>query len=983
MLCYTMLYHAMLCYAMICYVMSTMSTVRPRMTEGDNDREMRYGDQLLLWSRTHYHEKKSTGLGGWLGVYVKHNLMAVGPVSEEEKFEPSIFTVLPSTQAGNKKNKGDAVCYEEAVKLVDHQGLVWNNVKTNQWTNGFIAPAKEGDDGEMLVRFFPPLDSTGLIMTPVRYSHTSVILSVMLRDPNAAHPHCRLTVYKRPKSLLEGGYLMCDGSGPYVSFRVVPTSDQKVPAEPSEVRVSLTPLTSKIREPSEPLSPQVVRQASDGEDGKASCAVRYGMGIRLWAKSPFIPTGSVPDEPNHTHCSEDGGGYVGWYHKHDLVALGPNLNQVEYSPSLFTIWPFNPTDDQEVVLGDPVIFLETIEDNKGRDKTKGYAWQRAGLGQTGYFTKGDLSTAVCDPSEVAVSFHLVDDSDHVVPDTEGRKLCFGDRVALLVHMENKGNWQEGMPVTCSKKEKSKMAGGYLRWNNAGKHIIFQVRSAIGGGKGLFPDVLTAPKTPTKSEQPPKKASVPDQPVFERTMTRAQLNRMASKTVLERRKEKEAPHKRSMKDLLPFSPYLLVAAVAGLALLLSSVTPNGRLWRLAMRYPIKYWSGVVAVLVVLAGIVGTEAMFARKERSMSIQRQEEAKQKQKDVENDAEKKKAQEKDKEEEEEDADRSPVKRLHVRAAAATSIPSPATRNLSEEYQKDFQAPNSDPFWAKYKKWQQHWQNREVKLQNDIPTRFVEAEKGNMTEAKKRWDETCRWRLENKVDRILQYPHELYPDFKQNIYAFYHGKANDGCCVYYEKPKAANLAALQAKEAHLPDALAHHFVYHMEYRTQVLDSRELSASLCVVDCDGLGPRDMYGDFVACCRVINAIVGAHYPNRMKCTIVINANWAFTGVWQIVKMFLHPDTLAKVQVHGRSYQKALLEKIEASQLPAIYGGTCECTNPANPSEKSCRFYSKEELTLMEINTKFLQVRKQVYPEACGKCLLACGKCLLLLTYLLTN
>lgn len=50
---------------------------------------------------------------------------------------------------------------------------------------------------------------------------------------------------------------------------------------------------------------------------------------------------------------------------------------------------------------------------------------------------------------------------------------------------------------------------------------------------------------------------------------------------------------------------------------------------------------------------------------------------------------------------------------------------------------------------------------------------------------------------------------------------------------------------------------------------------------------------------------------------------FTILWAIVKPFLHSATIEKVRIYGSNaeeWRAALLEEIDADQLPEYYGGT---------------------------------------------------------------
>lgn len=73
---------------------------------------------------------------------------------------------------------------------------------------------------------------------------------------------------------------------------------------------------------------------------------------------------------------------------------------------------------------------------------------------------------------------------------------------------------------------------------------------------------------------------------------------------------------------------------------------------------------------------------------------------------------------------------------------------------------------------------------------------------------------------------------------------------------------------------------------------------------------------------IAAKVGSdNYPEIMGQTFIVNAPFLFTGVWAIVKSFLDEKTRKKILIKGGSYQKDLLELVEAENLPDFLGGTC--------------------------------------------------------------
>lgn len=65
----------------------------------------------------------------------------------------------------------------------------------------------------------------------------------------------------------------------------------------------------------------------------------------------------------------------------------------------------------------------------------------------------------------------------------------------------------------------------------------------------------------------------------------------------------------------------------------------------------------------------------------------------------------------------------------------------------------------------------------------------------------------------------------------------------------------------------------------------------------------------------------YYPEIMGQTFIVNAPMLFSGVWAVVKGFLDEKTRKKIAIKGGSYQKDLLEVVDAENLPDFLGGKC--------------------------------------------------------------
>lgn len=80
------------------------------------------------------------------------------------------------------------------------------------------------------------------------------------------------------------------------------------------------------------------------------------------------------------------------------------------------------------------------------------------------------------------------------------------------------------------------------------------------------------------------------------------------------------------------------------------------------------------------------------------------------------------------------------------------------------------------------------------------------------------------------------------------------------------------------------------------------------------------------------IFDANYPELMKRLFIINAPWIVSVGYRILRPLVNEKTANKVIIYSHDqeeWKKALLEEIDADQLPACYGGTL--TDPdGNPN-----------------------------------------------------
>lgn len=84
-------------------------------------------------------------------------------------------------------------------------------------------------------------------------------------------------------------------------------------------------------------------------------------------------------------------------------------------------------------------------------------------------------------------------------------------------------------------------------------------------------------------------------------------------------------------------------------------------------------------------------------------------------------------------------------------------------------------------------------------------------------------------------------------------------------------------------------------------------------------------------RQASAISQNYYPERLGKLYLINAPWGFSTVWSVVKGWLDPVTVKKINILGGSYKSELLKQIDEENLPKDFGGSCDCEGGCENSD----------------------------------------------------
>ena len=252
------------------------------------------------------------------------------------------------------------------------------------------------------------------------------------------------------------------------------------------------------------------------------------------------------------------------------------------------------------------------------------------------------------------------------------------------------------------------------------------------------------------------------------------------------------------------------------------------------------------------------------------------------------------------------------------------------------------------------------MQTHDSIPERFIRACDGDMEQARKRWETTRHWRETEGVNTLLLEPQPHFHHIK-NFYPHYNaGRGREGHIVYYERPgelmpqlKQLGMRGIEQKE------MLRHWLFVTEFQFDILcDGDPLAKGISVIDVKGVGVTDFMGKTLDFVKKSIQVAGEHYPERSLVIYIVNANWVFTTIWAVIKLWIHENTAAKVRiVSPADTLKAMQEHIDISQIPEYYGGSLKCYHIAGEGyeggelvendKDSARFHCVESQSIYEL------------------------------------
>mmetsp|Transcript_14346 Transcript_14346/g.21260 ORF Transcript_14346/g.21260 Transcript_14346/m.21260 type:complete len:785 (+) Transcript_14346:256-2610(+) len=229
------------------------------------------------------------------------------------------------------------------------------------------------------------------------------------------------------------------------------------------------------------------------------------------------------------------------------------------------------------------------------------------------------------------------------------------------------------------------------------------------------------------------------------------------------------------------------------------------------------------------------------------------------------------------------------------------------------------------------------------MPRRFLIAEKGDLKKAIARWQHTLLWRKEMNLDSILLKSHGHFNLIKKYYKHFFHYPDKKRNMVYYEMPGKSNMEQLKAEGVDRENLLWH-YCYCMEYLWEKLQPKETDRLTIVIDCEGIGIKDLRGEMVEFLKITVSTLSTHYPQRSYKIIVLNSPSVSNIIFKLFKPLLNESTRSKINFVPNSQIAAeMIQVIPPENLPAQYGGSCSVPLGEAPAEQCLQSYVMAHLT----------------------------------------
>ncbi|KAI6126918.1 CRAL-TRIO domain-containing protein [Pisolithus sp. B1] len=218
----------------------------------------------------------------------------------------------------------------------------------------------------------------------------------------------------------------------------------------------------------------------------------------------------------------------------------------------------------------------------------------------------------------------------------------------------------------------------------------------------------------------------------------------------------------------------------------------------------------------------------------------------------------------------------------------------------------------------------------------FLRARKFDVAKAKAMLLSAEQWRKEFGIDDLMvNFEFTEKEDVDKYYPQYYHKTDKDGRPIYIERLGKLDITALYnltTQERQLKRFVMEYerFLSERLPASSKAIGHPVETSCTILDLQGVSITNFYRvkDYV----FQTAKIGQdRYPECMGKFYIINAPWAFSTVWMIIKPWLDEVTVSKIDILGSNYKDKLLAQIPVENLPADLGGKCRCRSGCSLSD----------------------------------------------------
>ena len=212
---------------------------------------------------------------------------------------------------------------------------------------------------------------------------------------------------------------------------------------------------------------------------------------------------------------------------------------------------------------------------------------------------------------------------------------------------------------------------------------------------------------------------------------------------------------------------------------------------------------------------------------------------------------------------------------------------------------------------------------------KFCRARKFILEKVLKFFRNFIEWRRKEDVDNIdLNFHYTENLEVRKIFPHGYHKTDKKGRPLYYQMISKIDVEKML--KVTTEDRLIRHLVQEyeqvMKYKLKACSKAKgelIEQYTIILDLEGIGISSLFGSQKNFVVKILKVGQDYYPENMAKMFLINTNSFFSLLYNIVKNFIDPKSVAKIDVLGKDYQSKLLEYIDADNLPSIFGGNCVC------------------------------------------------------------